>query len=70
MLPGTRFSHKKLLCVTGDDSVKPYPSTSLPPVTFSNFSCTSTGSGADPLIQARIEEISYSFKSGLFKRAI
>ena len=48
--PFIRFSSQiKLACVTGDVSVNPYPSTNLPPVISSNFSCTSTGNGAEPL---------------------
>src|SRR3972149_5526965 len=35
-------------CVTGEASVSPYPSTILPPVTFSNSWRTSFGRGAAP----------------------
>jgi hypothetical protein len=49
--------------VTGEVSVRPYPSTSRPPVIFSNFSATATGSGAAPEKHARIEERSYFLDS-------
>ena len=44
-----------LAWVTGEDSVRPYPSTSLAPVIFSKVWATSTGSGAEPEMHARIE---------------
>src|SRR5699024_11280404 len=54
ILPLIRFSQSKLACVTGDDSVNPYPSTNLPLVTFSYCCCTSTCIGAEPLIHPLI----------------
>src|SRR5699024_11569536 len=59
ILPFTLSSQTKFACVTGEDSVKPYPSTNLPPVTRSKFVCTSTGKEAEPLIQALIDDKSY-----------
>ena len=47
------------MCVTGEVSVSPYPSTRRPPVIASNFSATATGSGAAPEKHARIEDRSY-----------
>src|SRR6185369_13627702 len=47
-------------------SDRPYPSNTLPPVSFSNCSFVSRNSGADPEMQALIEERSYfpAFTSG------
>src|SRR5699024_8603051 len=64
------FFPKKVSMSTGDDSVNAYPSTNLPLVTFSNCCCTSTGSGAEPLIHALIEDKSYFSKSGWFNKPI
>src|SRR5699024_10901576 len=64
ILPFTLFDHKKFACVTGEVSVKPYPSTKRTRVSFSNCCCTSTGSGADPLIHALIDDRSYFLRSG------
>src|SRR5699024_11313459 len=70
ILPFTLFFHTKLACVTGDDSVNPYPSTNRPPVFCSNCSCISDGNGADPLIQAFIDDKSYLLMSGCFNSPI
>src|SRR5699024_1859866 len=70
ILPFTLFFHTKLACVTGDDSVNPYPSTNRPPVFCSNCSCISDGKGADPLIQAFIDDKSYLLMSGSFNSPI
>ena len=40
-------------CVTGEASVKPYPSTTVAPVSLWNRSAVSRGSGAAPLIHSR-----------------
>src|SRR5207245_158987 len=45
--------------VTGDASVRPYPSTSRPPVAASNCFRTSFGRGAAPEMHARIDRRSY-----------
>src|SRR5699024_555733 len=68
ILPLTRLPQTKFACVTGDDSVSPYPSTSVPPVTFSKFCCISTGNGADPLIHASMDDKSYLCISGWFNK--
>ena len=52
MLPSFRALCMGLTWVTGEASLRPYPSTSLPPVSSSNRCCTCGGSGADPLMQA------------------
>src|SRR5699024_5544215 len=64
ILPLTRLSQIKFACVTGELSVKPYPSTKRPPVTFSNCCCTSSGKAAEPLIQALTDDKSYFSISG------
>ncbi len=47
MNPGHEIS-VRFPCATGDASVRPYPSRSLAPVSFSNFVWISTGSGPAP----------------------
>src|SRR5690625_7095095 len=60
----------KLACVTGDVCVKPYPSTSRPPVSASKRCCTSNGRPAEPLIHASIDDKSYSFNFGWLNKPI
>ncbi len=50
--------------MTGEVSVSPYPSTSRPPESFSNFSATATGSGAAPEKHCFMDERSYFCVSG------
>ena len=64
MLPTLRMPLSGLACVPGEASVSPYPSTTRPLVSFSNSSCVSTASGADPLIHALMESIPYFFTPG------
>src|ERR1051326_7257465 len=58
MVPILRFPSKGFPCEIGAVSDSPYPSTSTPPVTASNCSCTSSGSGAAPEKQNLIDVMS------------
>ena len=70
MEPSFPVDPKGFACVTGEASVSPYPSTSRPLVNFSNFSCTSIGSGAAPLIQKRMAPRPYDRTFGALFSAI
>ncbi|GBC86863.1 hypothetical protein HRbin12_00862 [bacterium HR12] len=59
-MPERRAPRSGFACVTGEASVRPYPSTRVaPPVISANRSATAEGSAAPPETQALMERRSY-----------